>query len=176
MKIAVLIFVAVILIGVWLLVAVTRSAERHRIPIRKIRYDDTGAARQAPRPLYDPELDLAGKPDYILETRDGLVPVEVKSGATPREPLPGHVLQLLAYCYLIDVTTGRAPSRGILRYPASSFEISYTIREREQLRVVVEAIRCAGADGYPRSHDNPGRCRRCGYESICDASLVDETP
>lgn len=153
------------------LVFVIVRAWRGRVPWRNVRYDDAAAEKSA-RVFYDAETGLAGKPDFILAARGELIPIEVKSGMTPPSPLPGHVMQLVAYCYLIEKCEGAKVRKGILRYPDASYEISYTIDLRERLFQALAAIRAAERDGYPRNHHDRARCSGCGYRSICDENLM----
>src|SRR5689334_13154433 len=54
--------------------------------------------------LYSSEYPLIGKPDYIAQHDDGrLIPVALKltvSGLT--QPLSNHVLQVAAYCLILE--------------------------------------------------------------------------
>lgn len=152
------------------LIFVVMRAWRERVPWRNVRYDDAAAEKTA-KVFYDLASGLAGKPDFILSTRNGPVPIEVKTGITPPSPLPGHVMQLAAYCYLIEKCEGVKVRKGILRYPDASYEISYTIDLRERLFQALEAIRTAERDGYPRNHHDRAKCFGCGYRSICDENL-----
>jgi len=53
-----------------------------------------------------------GPPRHLIETTEGLVPVEVKSGACPRSgPHAAHVAQLMTYCVLVEDTLGNAGFR-----------------------------------------------------------------
>src|SRR5947209_1308098 len=63
----------------------------------EVVYSDTGAGHQPAKALYAPRYGLTGKPDYLLRTRQGLVPVEVKPERTDPEPQESHLLQVLAY-------------------------------------------------------------------------------
>ncbi|MCE5296387.1 MAG: PD-(D/E)XK nuclease family protein, partial [Euryarchaeota archaeon] len=45
---------------------------------------------------------LTGRPDYILQENGGIVPVEMKSGRRPKGPLFSHIVQLAAYCLILD--------------------------------------------------------------------------
>ena len=92
-------------------------------------------------------------------------------GQVPDSQYPGHVMQLAAYCYLIERCDRRSVCRGILRYPETSFEISYTIELRRRLLATLEALRKAEAEGYPRTHRDFTKCRGCGYRSHCDERL-----
>lgn len=162
---------AALAVCIALLLVVWLRARRERIPWKGIRYDDTGAGRRPETAYYDPETGLTGKPDWIVDSWRGPVPIEVKSGATPEFPIQAHVLQLAAYCYLIERCEGKRVRRGILRYPETSFEISYTIKLRRQLIETIEALRDAEAADFPRSHRDIGKCRSCGYRSRCNERL-----
>ena len=72
------------------------------LPAGLLVYDDAGR-QHLQRPLVSHRLHLAGRPDYLIETAEGLVPVELKSGACPRSgPHAAHVAQLMTYCVLVE--------------------------------------------------------------------------
>ena len=52
--------------------------------------------------LFSSKYGLAGKPDFILHTKDGLIPLEIKHANKPRQPYFSHVMQLISYCLLIE--------------------------------------------------------------------------
>lgn len=168
----VLILIALIAAFAAALIALIVAGRRGRIPWRWVRYDDAARRGRKPeRTYYDAETGLSGKPDFIIDGWGTSTPIEVKSGRTPDSPYPGHVMQLAAYCYLIERCDRRSVRRGILRYPETSFEISYTIELRRRLLATLEALRKAEAEGYPRTHRDFTKCRGCGYRSHCDERL-----
>src|SRR5207247_7758770 len=115
----------------------------------------------------------AGKPDYLLEEHGRIIPVEVKPSRRSAQPYPADVLQLLAYCLLVEETWTR-PAYGLLHYATGTFRIDYTDAARALLleRIAeVRAARQAGAEQH-RSHNEPGRCAGCAYRSVCDEALV----
>jgi len=123
-------------------------------------------------PMLDDVLGLSGRPDLLLKTRQGLVPVEVKSGLAPATPHLSHMLQLAAYCRLIEVTHGRRPRHGILHYADRTFALPYS-RALERMLLLRMGRMRALAEALPdRSHDQPGRCAACGYASACDQRLA----
>jgi hypothetical protein len=63
--------------------ALLQPSQFHRLARRALVYDDAGR-QHLQRPLVSHRLRLAGRPDYLIETAAGLVPVELKSGACPR--------------------------------------------------------------------------------------------
>ncbi len=123
-------------------------------------------------PLNDESLGLTGRPDLLLETRRGWVPVEIKSGPAPAAPYASHVLQLAAYCRLVEATYGRRPPHGILQYADRGYTFAYTRRLETNVARTVERIR-AWADKLPdRSHAEVARCAGCGYQAACDQRLA----
>ena len=157
-------------------VALARAARlkrMHGLAEGKVVYSDTGASRIAARPLYSPRYGLTGKPDYLLTTRRGLVPVEVKPTRDDAEPRESHLLQVLAYCLLVEESQGRRPPYGLLRYRTETFKVEYNNDTRAQVIDVIEKMHEAMHGGeVHRSHDQPGRCRACAYVELCDEALV----
>jgi CRISPR-associated exonuclease Cas4 len=90
--------------------------------------------------LYSHTINLAGKPDYIIEGKDGFIPVEVKSGRTPKEPYENHVMQLMSYCLLVEENYGSAPVGGFLKYPEAEFKLLYTPEAKEGIINLVKEI------------------------------------
>jgi CRISPR/Cas system-associated exonuclease Cas4 (RecB family) len=63
----------------------------------EVVYDDT--VEHVEVALVSHRYRLKGRPDHIIRTRDGFVPVEKKSKDwRGQEPLPGDRAQVLAYC------------------------------------------------------------------------------
>lgn len=125
------------------------------------------------RPLHDAEWGLSGKPDYVVETEEGLVPVEVKTGHTPRTPYPSHRLQVACYLRLLEANGARLAGHGMLTYPEGVFRVPWDDEARSELREVLrrmgEAVEAGRAD---RDHQHPGRCRGCARRSFCDQRLA----
>ena len=119
-------------------------------------------------------LPLRGRPDLLIHQGDALIPVEVKTGGTPREPYRGHVLQLLAYCLLVEEHHGVRPPFGLIRYPEREFRIAYDARRERELRSLVELIaheKARTAEQH-RSHELPRRCAACGFRVHCEEQLL----
>jgi len=151
------------------------SRQRHEagLPGGRIIYTDTRAWGIVEKPLFDNELGLTGKPDYLVEQNGSLIPVEVKTGRAPDAPYDSHIFQLAAYCLLVEKTYGKRPPYGIIHYPNRNFAVDYTARlESALLDQLAEMRRDENRTNVPRSHEEAARCRRCGFKKVCDQSLV----
>jgi len=161
------------LAGALLLWASHRLRQRSGLPQGRVIYNDTGALRRVERPLFSRRYRLTGKPDYLLQDGDQIVPLEVKSGAAPPQPYPSHVLQLAAYCLLVTEHHGVRPAYGIIRYRDRSFAVDFTPQLETHLLAALDSLRTdATKNDVPRSHHNPTQCAACGYRPHCDQSLV----
>lgn len=144
------------------------------LPAARVAYDDSGARRREARPLFDPWLGLVGKPDYLLEEGGALIPVEVKTGATPLDgPYEGHRWQALAYCLLVQRVLGRPAPYAYIRYPEHTYTVPFTPQAEQHLLDLLAEMRRLerGGTAPERSHDRVARCRACGYRSVCDRRL-----
>ena len=158
--------------GFWVLLRAAVTRRETGLPEGRVTYVDTGAWDRCERPLFSALHRLTGRPDYLVRTGKGLVPVEVKSGAAPPQPYPAHVLQLAAYCLLVEEQEGRAPAYGILKYGDRAFEVDYTASLRNELLHTIDVIRRdLRSRDVARSHDQAARCRGCGYRQQCDQRL-----
>ncbi|HVG00780.1 MAG TPA: CRISPR-associated protein Cas4 [Chloroflexia bacterium] len=163
----------VLLLGlaILLLVGSAHLRKRSGLPGGRILLSDTSEQRRG-KPLYSETYGLAGTPDYLVQTSRGIVPVEVKPGRTDAEPQESHLLQVLAYCLLVEETEGQRPPYGLLRYSGDTFKVDYNNRTRAYIIEVIEEMRAASRQAeVHRSHESAGRCRACAYKHICEESL-----
>ncbi len=170
-----LLFVALVLgaVGLWLLFRAGAARQETGLPVGRVTYVDTGAWDRCERPLFSRRHRLTGRPDYLVRSRQDVIPVEVKSGPAPGQPYPAHVLQLAAYCLLVEEQEGRVPPHGILKYDDRAFEVDYTPALRAELLETLDAIRDGlDARDVERSHDESGRCWGCGYRDQCEQRLA----
>ncbi|MBC7251620.1 MAG: CRISPR-associated protein Cas4 [Anaerolineae bacterium] len=150
------------------------TVQRHRagLPAGRVVYTDTGAWNRCERPLFSRRYLLTGKPDYLVQERGQVIPVEVKSTAPPPQPYRSHVLQLAAYCLLVEEEFGRPPHHGLIHYQGRTFAVDYTPELRAELIGVLEEMRDGlSAADVPRDHESVNRCRACGYREDCDQRL-----
>ncbi len=142
----------------------------------KIVYADTGAWKRMEQPLFSRRYALAGKPDYVLEQKGAVIPVEVKPKRRAPEPRTGDVMQLAAYGLLVEEWRRVAPPYGLLKYRDAVFQIDFTNSLYAQLLAVMDAMRRDfGAGDVARDHAEPARCRGCGYRAQCGQALEGES-
>lgn len=139
------------------------------LPEGRIVRADMGAWRRCEAPLYAARYRLAGRPDYLVHTRQGPVPVEVKPGRRAAAPYTGDVLQLGAYLLLVEEETGHRPPYGLLRYREQTFEIANTPALQKQVIACLEDMRALrqGGQAPAPQHAEPQRCARCGQREHC---------
>lgn len=90
--------------------------------------------------LYSETLNLVGRPDYLIKESGKIIPVEVKTGKTPAFPHRNHVMQLMAYCYLVEENLGIRPPGGYIRYPGGEYKVSYTDKTKQELEKLVAEV------------------------------------
>lgn len=145
-----------------------KARKEYGIPHGKVIYTDLD---RPARPLFSRKFFIAGKPDYIVkdEKTDVLIPVEVKSG-NAKKPHWGHVLQLAAYCLLIEETYSVRVPYGLLVYADGKQHIvkfddalrSEVISKAEEMR------RCLKQGGVAKGNRFEGRCFSCSVRGNCD--------
>ena len=175
LMVALLAFLVILLLVAALALLRSARARRRRagLPPGRVIYADTGAWGRCERPLFSRRYLLTGKPDYLVEEKGRLIPVEVKPTASPSTPYRSHVLQLAAYCLLVEEEYGRRPPYGIIKYRDRAFAVDYTPQLQAQLLGTLADMRSRlSAADVPPSHANPNRCRRCGYREVCGRSLA----
>ena len=170
---ATLLVAVVFLLAVLVWFRAHQELARRGIPEGCIVAQDAGGQHQVHRPFRSIHCGLVGKPDYLIETRDGPVPVEIKSSNSPRVgPRDSDVAQLTAYCVLVEEVTGTAPPHGIVEYSDRHWRIEYTPQARRELLQVVNDIRESQDWGsIHRSHNEPARCRACGFRNVCEERI-----
>lgn len=150
-----------------------RLRKQTGLPEGRVIYSDTGAWQRNKRSLFSSTHRITGKPDYLIRTHDGIVPVEVKSSAAPARPREGHVLQLAAYCLLIEEALGERVSHGIIQYADQQLAIDYTPALKDELLRVMGEMRSALQVGDAhRDHGDANRCISCGVRAVCEERLT----
>jgi len=169
-------FLAVLFLiaGLAALVLSRAARDESGLPRGEVIYSDTRAWGPVEKPLFSSVYRIAGKPDYLVKDGRAIVPVEVKSSRVPPSgPRASHIMQLAAYCLLVEETHGRRPPYGIIKYADETLSIEHTDRLRASLLDVLDEMRLAASENEAhRSHSDPGRCANCGYRHACDERLA----
>ncbi len=157
--------------GIALLAWSAKLRRESGLPRGDVTHSDMDEERRG-TPLISHRYGLTGTPDYIVDTPDGPVPVEVKPSRTDTEPRESHLLQVLAYCLLVEEQDGKRPPYGLLRYSTETFRVDYNNQTKQHIISVIEEMReAAKQHEVHRSHDVPAKCRMCSYRTICDEAL-----
>ncbi|QBD81494.1 CRISPR-associated protein Cas4 [Ktedonosporobacter rubrisoli] len=144
--------------------------ERQRtlgLPPGKLVYENIDGQAE---PLYSNEYPLVGKPDYIIQLADGRpVPVTLKTTVQDATaPANHHIMQIIAYCLLLEDYFEQAPTHGILCYAEHNFTIDYTPTLRKKvIRLLGEMARCSQQEPPPLQKQKITKCRICAFQPIC---------
>ena len=145
-------------------------AERHRalgLPEGDLVYEDADGQGE---PLSSSAYPLVGKPDYIVKLPDGRpVPIELKLTVHDvTAPHTHHMIQLAAYCLILEDYFVQAPTHGILRYADREFTVEYTpALKKKVIRLLTEMARCGEQQPPPLARQRVSKCRACTFQPIC---------
>ncbi len=164
--------IVLLFVGVALLWQSSRQRKRGGLPGGKVIYSDMNTWGAIDEPLYDATLSLTGRPDYLIQQGQMIIPVEVKSTRVAEAPYDSHIFQLAAYCYLVEKNYNIRPTHGVLHYPNRTYKVEYTRQLEDSLVELVTEMRTKGhLRKINRSHQSERRCNRCGFRSMCDQRL-----
>lgn len=151
--------------------AAIAARTKYRIASGSVVYVDS--EREKPKLFISKRYGLSGRPDAVLLEGDVHVPVEVKTGRSPKGPLFSHILQIAAYCLLMEEEYGKAPPHGVIRYGDTSHEIEYN---EDLKKLVVDKMTqmraCIVKGEAHRNHNRPGKCVHCSRRSVCPERLA----
>jgi CRISPR-associated exonuclease Cas4 len=154
------------------LLALLAFAFTARKPLGVVMYTDTDQKHHG-ETLVAHRYRLCGRPDYIIRTKTGAIPVEVKSrhcGA--HGPYPSEKAQLYAYCLLVEEALGLTVTEGVLEYPNRKYRVPFGPQERGEIITLLDEMHAAlHHQRIPRSHNEPRRCRACGVRASCGEAL-----
>lgn len=168
--------------------AARRASRRSGLPAGQILYSDTGypvgrisrteknkEGERQEKPLISRRYGLIGKPDYLVETKAGIIPIEVKSTKCPAggRAYDSHIMQLAAYCLLVEEAIGANVPHGIIRYSDCEVALDYTAELKDELIELLEEMREARvAEDVHRSHNDARKCGGCSMRASCDEALA----
>ena len=145
-------------------------AERHRalgLPEGELVYEDADGQGE---PLSSSDYPLVGKPDYVVKLPDGRpVPIELKLNVHDvTAPYSNHMIQVAAYCLILEDYFVLAPTYGILRYADRQFTVEYTpALKKKVIRLLTEMAKCSAQQPPPLARQRASKCRACTFQAIC---------
>lgn len=168
---ALFLFALILFIGaVRIRLQVKTEKKASGIPEGGILYSDLNVPAS---PLFSQRFRLSGKPDYIVKQKNNCIPVEVKSGGGTH-PHQNHILQLAAYCQILEDIAGVFVPEGVLVYNNIPYRISFNPKLRFELESSIKTMRTILRTGrIHRNHDDPRRCMNCSMKNYC-SNLVQE--
>ncbi|MBC7081688.1 MAG: Dna2/Cas4 domain-containing protein [Thermoplasmatales archaeon] len=120
--------------------------------------------------LISKNYGIRGTPDYIIKIDDDYIPIEEKS-CILNYPLLHHVIQLMAYCIIVEENYGKTPY-GILRYTGKEFKIPYEERWKNRVIDYVNAMkRDIERNEAHRNHNKKIKCSNCLRREWCPEKL-----
>ena len=153
-----------------------QSRKRTGIPAGEVFYQDLVGQPFAARDLRSLKLGVSGKPDCLIRTADGIVPVELKKSKRPPargEVYPNHVIQNLVYCALVEEQLRERVPYGLVIYAGQQVRrVEFTDSNRKLLMQTIDAVQATRLQkDAKRNHNQPGRCSGCGVRDKCDQAL-----
>ncbi len=140
------------------------------VPLKsKIEY--IGANKEG-KEIISEKYGIRGKPDYILCIDDDFIPVEEKSANLQSPPL-SHVIQVTAYCMLVEDKYGKSPPYGIIKYKENQFKIPYEIRWKNMvIQLRKKLLKDLEKGEAHRNHFNKRKCLNCVRREFCKEKLI----
>ena len=160
----------IFLIGAFILLAAVLFllSRKRGLPEGTVVYEDLIRDGIPAKPLRSRRYGLSGQPDMLIRNGGQLIPVEVKSAPAGSCPYPSHVLQLAAYCLLVEENYRIRPDYGIIRYRDGQFEVPFTKELEERLCGMMDRMREINLNGeLPPGCGNSRKCMHCGYARLC---------
>jgi CRISPR-associated protein Cas1 len=117
------------------------------------------------------KLNLKGIIDQLEVYKQGIVPVELKTGSMPNEGVwPGHRLQIAAYALLAQEHFNQEVKEGFVLYldhkERRHIAINpFTIEEIKDLIKKIELL--LHTKKLPETVSNTNKCRQCGLKDVC---------
>jgi len=170
--VTILLFISIscFIISIILKTNVKKIKKTYRIQNGKIIYSDLNKKSET---LFSKRYMIAGKPDYIVNQNGRYIPVELKTGNS-KSPKINHILQLAAYCHLIEENYNSFVPYGILIYNnRERYKVDYTPEIRFELESTIKKMRYMNkTNRFVRNHNEKNRCRSCSMKEHCGYKII----
>jgi CRISPR-associated exonuclease Cas4 len=166
-----------VVLALILFLLAARSRKKTGIPAGEVFFQDLPGQPFFGEPLRSDALGISGKPDCLVRTTDGTVPVELKNSSKPPargEVYANHMIQALAYCALVeDQMKVHVPYALVIYAGQQIRKVPFTDERRQWLLKTIHEVEVArGRLTANRNHEHRGRCVGCGVRSNCDQGLL----
>ncbi|AST58135.1 CRISPR-associated protein Cas4 [Thermoanaerobacterium thermosaccharolyticum] len=121
--------------------------------------------------LKSDKYGISGKPDYIYDIGNEVIPLELKSSKVDgHSPLLKDVMQLTAYFLIIEEEFGKKVRRGRIVYQNTMFEVYNTAGLRRELLKIIKEMRLLEAEKFfPDEKGDFLKCRFCPCrDTVCE--------
>jgi CRISPR-associated exonuclease Cas4 len=165
------------ILAVVLSLLAAQSRKKIGIPAGELVYQDLPGQPFDGKPLRSHTLGISGKPDCLIRTAEGIVPVELKNASKPPargEIYSSHMIQALAYCALVEDQMEISAPYALVIYAGQQVRrVDFTEQRRRWLLDTIRELELARErQTAKRNHDHRARCARCGVRSHCDQALL----
>lgn len=140
----------------------------------ELLYTDIGGKKTKLLMASTDEAHVVGRPDRVYRipgTNDAVV-VEDKSRVKPRFLYDSHRMQLGCYVLMAEATLKVRVVQATVQYSDGSFDIPVTEAYKAEVRALLDEMAHVTPAHLFRNHDQPGRCYRCEYRTVCPQSLA----
>jgi len=113
-------------------------------------------------------LGLSGKLDLLIDSPDGLYPVDFKY--SEQQVYPNHIVQLSAYAVILEERFGRLVDRGfIFLIPKEEIvPVELAVERKSSARLLLDMVRKAIVEEkMPEPTDIRARCDDCEFRNYC---------
>ncbi len=144
----------------------------HGIYKGSIEYTDKMDDRS--KMLCSEKYKIRGKPDYVVKIKGKFIPIELKTGKIPQGPHFSHIIQIAAYCLLLNEKYHDRTPYGVISYSKKQkHKIIYDNDLKKLLLEKLTNMRKIIKDGNAhRNHKRPGKCRFCSRRDSCPERLA----
>lgn len=117
------------------------------------------------------EMELKGIIDQIEVYPEGFIPIELKTGSSPKEGVwPGHRIQLGAYALLMEEKFGKEIKEGFVVYLDKQERRHIAINPflKQEVKDIKDKVRSLLNDKIlPEIEQNKNKCAKCGLKNKC---------
>ena len=166
-----------LVLALMLFLLATLSRRRSGIPAGELFYQDLPGQPFYGKTLRSHALGISGKPDCLVRTAQGIVPVELKKSNKPPARggvYPSHMIQSLGYCALVEEQMQVTAPYALVIYAGQQVRrVDFTAARREWLLDTIRQLECARERRRGnRNHEHRARCLCCGVRSHCNQALL----